>query len=40
MADSGVTEAVLRAKLTEQLGATYVEIEDMSGSEASHLSWR
>ncbi|RDW73952.1 BolA-like protein [Coleophoma crateriformis] len=31
MADSGVTEAVLRAKLIEQLGATHVEIEDMSG---------
>lgn len=37
MADSGVTEAVLKAKLIEQLGASYVEIEDMSGSKAPHL---
>ncbi|KAG0647119.1 putative bolA [Hyphodiscus hymeniophilus] len=28
---SGVTEASLKAKIIEQLHATYVEIEDMSG---------
>ncbi|KAL3426320.1 BolA-like protein [Phlyctema vagabunda] len=31
MADSGVTEAGLIAKLTDQLAATHVAIEDMSG---------
>jgi stress-induced morphogen len=30
---SGVTEAGLKAALTEKIGATYVEIEDMSGNE-------
>lgn len=29
--ESGVTEAGLKAKITEQLQATHVEIEDMSG---------
>ncbi|KAH8779305.1 bola protein [Hyaloscypha finlandica] len=29
--ESGVTEVGLRAKITEQLQATHVEIEDMSG---------
>lgn len=31
MAESGVTEESLRTKITEQLQATHVEIEDMSG---------
>lgn len=29
--EEGVTEAVLRSKITEELQATHVEIEDMSG---------
>lgn len=29
--ESGVSEAGLKAKITEQLQATHVEIEDMSG---------
>lgn len=29
--DSGVTEAGLKAKITEQLQASHVQIEDMSG---------
>jgi hypothetical protein len=41
---SGVTEAGLKAALTEKIGATHVEIEDMSGKSASHLplqgAWR
>lgn len=32
--ESGVTEVGLRAKITEQLQATHVEIEDMSGISA------
>lgn len=30
---SGVTEAGLKAALTEKIGATHVEIEDMSGKQ-------
>lgn len=30
---SGVTEAGLKAALTEKIGATHVEIEDMSGTQ-------
>lgn len=44
MADaSGVTEAGLKAALTEKIGATYVEIEDMSGRQSTPpqlLYWR
>jgi hypothetical protein len=29
--ESGVTENVLKTKITQQLQATHVEIEDMSG---------
>ncbi len=35
--ESGVTEAGLKATLTEKLEATHVEIEDMSGTHTNPL---
>jgi len=38
-ADSGITPEVLKAKLAEGLGATYVEIKDMSGTFGYFCYW-